>query len=312
MQILTQAVRRKLDNLNRVSLSGGGVTCFSYVGMLRFITTFHEDWVANVKECSCCSAGCLAGLLITCNISDYSCLKSHLKEYDNIIERTDLHALYKDFGLDKGSRLRSIIKSVFSICALHDQLTFNQLFRLTSKVFTCVATNLTTRSGVYMNHMSHPDMLVADAVYMSMSIPLLIQPIIRDGNVFVDGCIAGTIPLTSSKHETLYVGVGTPESSAGQREWSLHTHLVSLLFTVIATQLTSTDVPDECSLRIETDMESADVRITTDILDVLEHDGFASAFTFFLPDVTIYLGMVASAIVEHAILSSSCLSEHVD
>jgi len=151
-------------------------------------------------------------------ILDTECMLS------GIINSLDLQQLRTSWGLDSGEKLRESIKRVVQI-GLQDlgasdtdaeHLTLQQL-----KALTGVAVNISvTRLGDFSGQQrprterfgpdTHPDVLLVDAIYISMAMPILFCPIrFRDG-IYTDGAVMNNLPVEDcSAPETIVLTLRT-------------------------------------------------------------------------------------------------------
>ena len=63
------------------------------------------------------------------------------------------------------------------------------------KYIFLTGSNLTTRKCQIFSHLHTPNMVIADAVRISMSIPFIFYPIRHSGSLYVDGCLFHNFPL---------------------------------------------------------------------------------------------------------------------
>jgi predicted acylesterase/phospholipase RssA len=83
--------------------------------------------------------------------------------------------------------------------------TLKQLYEITKKNLLIVATGLIARSRIVFSHKSHPDMLVTDALEMSIRMPLLFTPIFFNNDLVVDGGYRRHFPIDLRIGRTLAV-----------------------------------------------------------------------------------------------------------
>jgi hypothetical protein len=141
------------------------------------------------------SVGSLFALLLVCGASPHRVMAEWPSGgFVKVATQFDPSRLYNEFGLDKGDELRRIIHFTMSLCGVSGDVTLEGLHRLIGKRLVVCCTKLDEARRVCMDHASHPDVRVADALYMSMTLPVLVRPMECDGSIMVDGCMTCVVP----------------------------------------------------------------------------------------------------------------------
>ncbi|MCL5283483.1 MAG: patatin-like phospholipase family protein [Armatimonadetes bacterium] len=83
--------------------------------------------------------------------------------------------------------------------------TFSEAKAITQIHLSVVASNLTKDQVLILNENTTPDLAIADAVRMSMSIPFFYRPVIFQGNDVVDGGVISNYPMFLFSEENDYV-----------------------------------------------------------------------------------------------------------
>ena len=79
-----------------------------------------------------------------------------------------------------------MIKEIMSL-KIDTEITFIQLYRYTSILFTVPALNISDSKVEYFNYKNTPDIKVIDAIVASSSLPLLFPPYKINGSYYYDG-----------------------------------------------------------------------------------------------------------------------------
>ena len=83
-----------------------------------------------------------------------------------------------------------------------------ELHELTGKNLVFVSCCVNTKSTVYINHKTFPDLPVFLGARMSMNIPIVFSPVVYKGDYYIDGCFTNNLPvkyLEYSSDKTLVV-----------------------------------------------------------------------------------------------------------
>jgi predicted acylesterase/phospholipase RssA len=118
-----------------------------------------------------------------------------------------LHDAYRFcfcFGLCKGEVLREYLESCLYKQFKIRNITFAQLFELTSNELRLGACDVNAGCFMFLDRRSVPDMPVALAATASSAIPLVFQAVPYRSHLFCDGGIMGNLPLNAfPAHATL-------------------------------------------------------------------------------------------------------------
>lgn len=167
---------------------GGGVKGIALVGALQVA----ESRNISFKGVGGASAGAIVAALYA---AGYSAGEMRLilegVQFDSLLDRASLArlTLAKRLGLYRGKLFQNWI---------HKHLAKKgvRLFRDCPKQLRIVATNLTERTLVVLDAESQPNLEVAEAIRMSMSIPFVFEPVQLGRNLMVDGGVLSNFPLS--------------------------------------------------------------------------------------------------------------------
>lgn len=175
---------------------GGGVKGIAYVGALNKLS--EEGILQNIERVAGTSAGAmiatLVGLGFTPNeISDIlweTKFQSFLDSSWGFIRNT--YRLFTKYGWYKGDYFRNLMADFIQRKTDNGEITFGELkaMREEGKPFKdihLIGTDLTTGLSIVFNSENTPEVKVADAARISMSIPLFFAAMKRGDHTLVDG-----------------------------------------------------------------------------------------------------------------------------
>jgi NTE family protein len=228
-----------MTTVRNMVFKGGGVRGIAYLGALKYC--FERDWVRHVKRVAGTSAGAITAVILALNLDDFQELKTIADSLDyrrvpsdgdesdaprQGSESNRLAARLQSLGFVKNIQctsrliqekgwysseyfyewLRAIIKSRFSIAK--DAYTFRDFadssIHKEGKTFLdlyVTGTDISNRRSRIFSLQTTPDLEVALAVRMSMSIPLFFEavpyryPGTEDEQLYVDGGIMWNYPI---------------------------------------------------------------------------------------------------------------------
>lgn len=181
---------------------GGGVKGVAYLGALGVLE--EKGILPNIERIGGTSAGAIIGVLIGLNFS--------LKEVEEILLNLDFSKFLDDsvglvmdsvrllteYGWYKGDTFRNWLGDLIAAKTGNPNATFKDIVTVGAgfKEMFFIATNLSTRSSTVFSAEHTPDTCVADAIRMSMSIPLLFAAKRdADNEIYTDGGILDNYPI---------------------------------------------------------------------------------------------------------------------
>jgi NTE family protein len=182
---------------------GGGVKGIAYVGTMEVLE--DRGILQNIDRVGGTSAGAINAVLTALNFSndEVSDILGSL-DFNNFMDDSwgvvrDLNRLKDEFGWYKGDFFRNWIAQLIEEKSGNANLTFKGLRDHSANfrdLYVC-STNLSTHFSEVFSAEHTPRMRIADAVRMSMSIPLFFAAVRRKpGNdLYVDGGVLRNYPI---------------------------------------------------------------------------------------------------------------------
>jgi len=183
---------------------GGGVKGIAYVGALEELR--RKGIMDLVQRVGGTSAGAINAVLVGLNYSEDETREILWKlDFNNFLDESwgyarDVKRLLKRFGWYKGNFFRNWIGDIIRKKTGNSEATFADIHVMKDerafKDMYFIGTNLSTRFSEVFSFEHTPRMCVADAVRISMSIPLFFKAIrnVRD-DVYVDGGVLRNYPI---------------------------------------------------------------------------------------------------------------------
>ncbi len=189
-------------HFRNIVFEGGGVKGIAYTGALEVLE--EKGVLDNIERCAGTSAGAITAAFFALGFSA-SEIKEILAETDfNMFKDSgfivfDIFRFFKNYGWYKGEAFRKWFRKHISK-KVDPDLTFSGLADLrradnSKKELFVIGTNLDEKRSVVFSHETHPEMRIADAVRISMSIPLFFRSVRLDKDVYVDGGLYYNYPL---------------------------------------------------------------------------------------------------------------------
>ncbi len=206
-----------MESVKYLSLAGGGIKGIMYIGMIRALSRHipflysgltYTEWLQTMDGFAGSSIGALTALTMLLNLDTYKVdelMRPMLENLQSVVPRPDITGLFTNYGLDDGSSLRNIIERVLSTGGLSPKVTFLDLKRLLQKDFVVTATNAHTQTLKLFSADTTPHASVGDAIYMSMTLPFLFEPMRYEGELMLDGGLSANVPRCFPIDSTLFI-----------------------------------------------------------------------------------------------------------
>ena len=189
---------KKNYHFKNLVFEGGGVKGIAYVGALEVLD--KEGILKNIKQVAGTSAGAMVAVLVGLGYTADE-LKDVLWNinFKDILDSTnvwsDTSRLIKDYGWYKGDFFRDLMARYIKDKTGNGEATFKDIKKMkkAGKPFRdiyLIGTDLTTGYSKIFSATHTPNVKVADAARISMSIPLIfaaVKGINGDDDIYVDG-----------------------------------------------------------------------------------------------------------------------------
>ena len=177
--------------------SGTNLFFINYIGIIKELE--DTNILDNIKNYYGNSIGGLISLLVIIGYDSdelYNLFKSiNLNKFTNIDENHIL-SLINNLGMNSHINLKKYITKLIKKKSYNIKtLTFNELHKLTNKDLNLVCTNITTETIELLNKENNPNMLIIDAILITMTLPLYFEPYKYNNNLYFDCTISNNFPI---------------------------------------------------------------------------------------------------------------------
>jgi len=189
------------NQFRNLIFEGGGVKGIAYVGAMRVLE--QRDLLKTIQRVSGTSAGAINALIYALGydvISQRQIIDSvDFKKFmdDSFGTIRDIRRLAKAFGWYRGDFFQTWIGDLIKGKLGNEEATFKDLKDAGKPDLYMTGTNLSTGYAEFFSAERHPDMPLAAAVRISMSIPLFFAAVHYGprSDVFVDGGVMRNYPI---------------------------------------------------------------------------------------------------------------------
>jgi NTE family protein len=192
------------NKITNLALCGGGFFGFAEIGALSGLEKF-SDYI-DIKNISGTSAGSIIAALYAVGYSATELTKIMADmDFDLLIKDTKFpyFRLYGKFGMYDANKLEEEIERLIRVKTHIKQCTFCQI----KKNLTIVATNLNYQRARLFNKENTPDVPISKVVRMSIAYPLIISPVLFEGDLYGDGGEFINYPITIYDDMSKTIGI---------------------------------------------------------------------------------------------------------
>lgn len=177
---------------NKIAFSTGGIKGISFIGCIKALEELNL--VNNFKFFGGSSVGSLIALLLSIDYRSDEMFTTLKKVNLNSLRELKITNILQTYGISDTNRLGSLVKFCLMEKGLSPALTFKQLFDIKKNVLVITGTNINSRESVYFNYRDTPNMLITDALKISMCIPFFFNAVNLNENIYVDGGLMDPLP----------------------------------------------------------------------------------------------------------------------
>ena len=222
---------------NIVVLSGGGINGFAILGALQKL--IESNIIVSPDVFCGTSVGSIISLLLNIGYTPINIFNLLLvidlsklieNKLDNILEETC-------FGLYSPEPIIDIINLFMTKKNVNPEITFNELFKLTSSKIFITGTCINDINLYYFSVDHSPDMKVIDAIRISISIPIFFKPFFYDNKYWIDGACINNYPIDLFKDKLDdVIGINLNDNFYNETFEDIQTYIFSVVKSILKGQ----------------------------------------------------------------------------
>ena len=190
--------------IKHIVISGGGPTGLMSYGAAKHLAQqgyWSHDTIETIYGTS---IGSLIGAML-CLKHEWSTLDDYIikRPWEKVIaDSLEVFELFSCKGMAKLKLLDDIMRPLLESKDLTLAITLSEFYEYSCISLNVFTVDLNTFNKVQMSHATHPTLPLMDAIKMSCCMPMLFQPIVRDGCCYIDGGIMVNYPLRECLEDT--------------------------------------------------------------------------------------------------------------
>ena len=192
--------------ITNLGLAGGGFFGFAHIAAIKELEMYKD--IINIQHVSGVSVGSMIAALYAVGYTADE-LKTIIFELDfnYLICDTNYYLtyykIYEKFGMYESVRLEDEIERLICEKTKIKNCTFSQ----TKIDLSIISTNLNLQCPRIFNKKNTPTMIISKAVRMSISYPLIMTPVLFEGDLYGDGGEYINYPITIFKDLEKTIGI---------------------------------------------------------------------------------------------------------
>ncbi len=204
-------------------LSSGGMYIIHYLGALQALQKYYP--IEKFKYYTGCSAGAILSFAFNLGFSVEELINVALELDISECQDLKIGNLLDNYGFDDGTGFYFLYVRLMATKGYTPNITFIELYEKTGKILTLTTTNITKSCSEYHNFLTTPHLKIIDSVLMSMSIPIIFQPVKRsfyynnvyqENHYYIDGGVMDPFPFKVIKKVPIEKKLGIFEYSGNE------------------------------------------------------------------------------------------------
>ena len=201
-----------MKDIDTLFFSGGAMKCISILGSLKYL--FENNIVNknfnNIKDIYFVSGSSIYLTPLLIGFSMESTIELFKKlDYKNLsgIDNMKLQNIFNNYGLKKITDYKYIMKTVLKSKNIEEDITLNEMYKLTNINLHFRVINLNKQCNEYLNKGNSPNLKYTDAICMTSCIPIIFEPIKYNGCLYIDGGVNNNFPYEKFINKKNYLGI---------------------------------------------------------------------------------------------------------
>lgn len=187
-----------MAKIEHIVLCGGGPIGFLEYGALKHLSINNYIDYNNIKSIYTTSIGCIIGFIYIINL-DWSWMDDFLikRPWEKLVNFTtyDYLNMFYTKGLFDIDFVIICLKPLFNAKDIELTITLKEFYELTNIEFNLFTCNFTKFEKEKLNYITYPDLPLIEAIYMSLTVPILCVPMYKNDCFYFDGGIFVLCPI---------------------------------------------------------------------------------------------------------------------
>lgn len=188
----------------KIIISGGGIKGIAIIGAIEHFSKYFLLDKINTFLGS--SVGSLISLMIIIGYSFEELHELFIGLDFTIFRKLKFSEFFEKYGLDDGSKMINLIKAMMILKKFDPKISFKNFKEKTGKDLIISSTNITKGKTIYFNAKDYPEMVVLEAVRISIGFPFMYTPIKINNEYYTDGGVLAPYPMDYFNDDNKKIG----------------------------------------------------------------------------------------------------------
>jgi len=179
-------------------MCGGAYNGIYTIGALDHLIKKKFFDIENIETIYGISVGGFVGVLLCLKI-DWNTIVEYIVERpwnkDLIFSADMMFNMISNKGILDSSYIDIFFKNLLNAKNLSVEITLSEFYEYSKIQLFLFATDVNTFEIIKISHISHPDLKLTDAIFITCSIPFIFQPTFLNNTYLVDGGVLCNYPL---------------------------------------------------------------------------------------------------------------------
>lgn len=190
-------------SFKHIVLSGGGGILLSHIGALYECIESNILDVNKIESIYGTSAGSISAFIISLGlerdvVTDYFIERPWHKLFEPL--SMNIFNMYSNKGMYNKSLFIDMLSPLFTFKNISCDITLKEYYNISSITLYFYTVKIETLEDVELSHLSHPDLKLMDAIYMSSCFPFIFEPFWYDDTFYLDGGVTLNYPILNCIH----------------------------------------------------------------------------------------------------------------
>ncbi|MEM0353986.1 MAG: patatin-like phospholipase family protein [Thermoplasmata archaeon] len=176
---------KSVKKIRNIVMSGGGFYGYAEVGVLKELFDSYREYF-DIQNIVGVSVGSMVAALFAVGYDPDELVKIMFNlDFDKLIRDTHFAyiRLYEKYGMYEAEKLEEEMEKLIRTKTNIKYCTFSQI----EKNLTIISTNLNMQCARFFDKKSSPEFPISKAIRMSIGYPLIITPVLFEGDLYGDG-----------------------------------------------------------------------------------------------------------------------------
>lgn len=184
--------------IKHIVISGGVIYGFCFYGCLKYLHQQNFWNFDDIESFYATSVGTIFSTVLALNF-DWDTLDDYIiKRPWQKVFKLNIHSLincFQNVGVLDIDLIKEVFIPLFNAKDIPITVTMKEFYEITKKELHFFCVKMENFELIDISYKTHPDWSVVEAIYASSCAPIIFSPLIKDGDIYIDGCFLVNYPI---------------------------------------------------------------------------------------------------------------------